>query len=563
MNEPHISVSGYPRYRYRTYIDSKPKYRTVILTEVRYINDDTLAYSRITVNGGRWSRDLAVGDTVTFTASLEPNGTLTWIRKVPATGMPHGWQVSDTKRYERRALLLEHQSGKSIAELAAVYGVRRQTISAHLRQAHADLVLSLPRNFHPTTHVTPSQVAELYRQPGISKRQIRRLFQVGSGTVNSLLRQAGIGNLCRRCKAEPAPPGHSFCPPCAAIRRTEHRRQANRSYTKQHRQKQNPATDQGSSERDGRYAQREGIPNAENENPDPSVTPEQSAELYRQPGISVRDASRQLNISRDVLRTLLHHAGVGKLCQDCKRREPTAGRTLCQHCAAARQVPHSAGIAARRRYRARYAGQPGYGSAVLQDVQDVENQTVVHAQVTVSAGRWSQGLEPGFWFSFSARSTQAGNLCYITRTDPGAPYHRKHPGYPIPDRNARKRMLEQLQAGIKIPDIAAAHCIPRRAIDPYLRQACAENGIEPPPNFHRRILDPEPIISLYRQPGMSKAEICRRLHIQGPTLNAVLQQAGIGHLCLRCKEREIPARQITCRPCVRKRLAQYARSRRK
>ena len=235
MNEPHISVSGYPRYRYRAIISGKPNYRTVILTDVRYIGDDALAYNRITMNAGRWSLDRAVGDTVTFTASPELNGTLTWIRKVPATGMPHGWQVSDTKRYERRALLLEHQSGKKIADLASAHGLDPRTISARLRQAYTDMALSPPRNFHPTTHITPSQVAELYRQPGVSKRQISRLFQIGVGTVTSLLSQAGIGNLCRRCKAELAPPGHSFCPPCTAVRRTEHRRQANRRYAKRTR----------------------------------------------------------------------------------------------------------------------------------------------------------------------------------------------------------------------------------------------------------------------------------------------------------------------------------------
>ena len=234
MNEPHISVSGYPRYRYRAVIGNKPDYRTVILTDVRYIDDDSLAYSRITVNAGRWSHNLPVGETATFTANPEPNGRLTWIRRIPTTAMPRGWQVSDTKRYERRQLLLEHQSGKTIADLAVAHGVRKQHISAQLKQARADLALSPQWNFHPTPDVTPSQIAELYRQPGMSKRQIRHLLQIGSGKVRSLLRQAGIGNLCRRCK-EPAPPGHSFCPPCTAVRRTEHRRQANRRYAKRTR----------------------------------------------------------------------------------------------------------------------------------------------------------------------------------------------------------------------------------------------------------------------------------------------------------------------------------------
>lgn len=114
-------------------------------------------------------------------------------------------------------------------------------------------------------------------------------------------------------------------------------------------------------------------------------------------------------------------------------------------------------------------------------------------------------------------------------------------------------MLEQLQAGISISDIAAKHGIPRRAVVPYLRQACADKGIEPPLNFHRRILDPEPIINLYPQSGLSKTAICRRLDIQLPSLNAVLRRAGIGRLCLRCKEKEIPAQKITCPQCARKR----------
>ena len=112
-------------------------------------------------------------------------------------------------------------------------------------------------------------------------------------------------------------------------------------------------------------------------------------------------------------------------------------------------------------------------------------------------------------------------------------------------------MLEQLQAGIRISDIAATHGIPRRAVVPYLRQACADNGIEPPTNFHHRILGPEPITNLYRQPGLSKTAICRQLDIQLPSLNAVLRRAGIGHLCLSCKGTEIPAQKITCPQCAR------------
>ena len=114
------------------------------------------------MNAGRWHQNLAVGDLLNFIANPEPNGRLTWIRIIPTSSMPRGWHVSDTKRYQRHQLLLEHQSGKTIAELAVAHGVRNQHISAQLKQAHADLELCPTLNLNPTTHVTPSQVAELY-----------------------------------------------------------------------------------------------------------------------------------------------------------------------------------------------------------------------------------------------------------------------------------------------------------------------------------------------------------------------------------------------------------------
>lgn len=95
MNTPHISASGYPRHRYHARCESKPNYRNVVPAEVRYAADDAVAYHRITVNAGRWSRSLAVGDRFTFTASPKQDGTLTWIRAVPATRMLHGWDQAD------------------------------------------------------------------------------------------------------------------------------------------------------------------------------------------------------------------------------------------------------------------------------------------------------------------------------------------------------------------------------------------------------------------------------------------------------------------------------------
>ena len=538
MNEPHISVSGYPRYRYRAVIGSKPNYRTVILTDVRYIGDDTLAYSQITVKAGRWSHSLPVGDTVTFTASPEPNGRLTWIRRIPTTSMPRGWQVSDAKRYERRQLLLEHQSGKSIAELAVAHGVQRQTISARLKQAHADLALLPPPNFHPTTDVTPSQVAELYRQPGVTKRQIRLQLQIGSGTVNSLLRQAGIGNLCRRCKAEPAPPGHSFCPPCTAIRRTEHRRQANRNYAKRKRQQHDPAAD-----------------NSPPENPHPAspVTPEQAAELYRQPGISVRDASRQLNISRDVLRTLLSRAGVGKLCQDCKNREPAAGRTFCQPCATARQIAH-------KTFPPRTPALPG-------PLRRRHGLRRLPTTICPRCGQPDRRPRAGQRFCRPLEPRAEDRLLvrlHRTQHPGGQPllHHQnrprravQNPASPLPDTGPRRPKTDAGTTTGRHQDIRHR----RNARDPAPRgRSIPATGLhrerdrtayQLPPSD----LGPEPIINLYRQPGLSKTAICRRLHIQLPNLNAVLRRAGIGLLCLRCKGTEIPAQKITCPQCARKR----------
>ena len=114
MTQPYTSKSGYPRHLYRARYWSKPNYRTVILTDVRYTLHDTIAYRRITVNSGQWSQNLAVGARFTFTASPQSEGTLTWIRAVPDSGIPHGWNQTEAKRRERQALLREYQSGQTL-----------------------------------------------------------------------------------------------------------------------------------------------------------------------------------------------------------------------------------------------------------------------------------------------------------------------------------------------------------------------------------------------------------------------------------------------------------------
>ena len=218
MTQPYTSKSGYPRHLYRARCWSKPNYRTVILTNVRYALDDTIAYRRITINSGQWSRNLAVGARFTFTASPQSSGALTWIRAVPHSRMPHGWSLAKAKRRERQALLREYQSGQTLAELAETHAIRRQTVSARLKEAHVEIGLPPPRNFNRANGIKASQVACLYRQPDVSKRDISRRLHIGCGTVDAILRQAGIGSPCRHCKQRELPAQHRPCQQCARER---------------------------------------------------------------------------------------------------------------------------------------------------------------------------------------------------------------------------------------------------------------------------------------------------------------------------------------------------------
>ena len=154
----------------------------------------------------------------------------------------------------------------------------------------------------------------------------------------------------------------------------------------------------------------------------------QAAVLYRQPGVSMEQASRQLNISRTVMLQLLSSAGIGKLCLDCKvETEPASGH-YCPACSGARRerrrfrprspAKRNANLSERRAFQGRFIGETTYLQCLLADVRYADEATIRYECITAPSDLWSRGLPPGTPIRFYGRVNSKGVLCYITRTDP-------------------------------------------------------------------------------------------------------------------------------------------------
>ena len=284
----------------------------------------------------------------------------------------------------------------------------------------------------------------------------------------------------------------------------------------------------------------------------------QATSIYLQPGITLSETSRRLQVSEAILRRLLRQAGIGNLCLDCKRRTVIGGQTFCQPCRAIRRQKtygrpaRKSDVSERLVFQACYAGLSDQGQAVLEDIRSQSGSPVAYPRATAAPGLWSRELELGAPIIFTARITDDHRLIYITRTGPNAPDENAGAEERQPDRDERKQMMDLWTAGRNFAYIAQQHRIPKRAIADCLRQAYAESGLIPPAGWHPKIRDPQAVADLYRQPGTTKAELSQQLGISAITLDKVLAQAGIANLCRRCKQQEMPkGSKSVCQQCAK------------
>lgn len=95
------------------------------------------------------------------------------------------------------ALVAGYGAGKTMKELAAEFGISRQTVSTHLRQAGA------PIRREGIDHDKAAEVAALY-EAGWTSREIADRYGVSPDTVLRALRRRGVAIRSR----------HSTAPSC-------------------------------------------------------------------------------------------------------------------------------------------------------------------------------------------------------------------------------------------------------------------------------------------------------------------------------------------------------------
>jgi transposase len=92
-----------------------------------------------------------------------------------------------------------YEAGKSIKELAAEFGINRNTVTAHLRRAN------IPLRQPGLGAAQTAEVADLY-QAGWSSGRLAQRFDVSADTVVRALRQSGVSIRPRRGGRRPKAP---------------------------------------------------------------------------------------------------------------------------------------------------------------------------------------------------------------------------------------------------------------------------------------------------------------------------------------------------------------------
>lgn len=213
-------------------------------------------------------------------------------------------------------------------------------------------------------------------------------------------------------------------------------------------------------------------------------------------------------------------------------------------------------------YHACYPGIQTAGFSLLTDIKRVSDNELAASQATARPGAWRRGLEQDTRFIFTARLSENGRLYHIVRIGPNA---NKRGGRPRKYQHRTPQLLLDFQSGKTITQIAAEHGMRPNTVSIYLKRARAETT--PPDSTQPQPLPPDLIAqatSIYLQPGITLSETSRRIRISEPILSRLLQQTGIGNLCLDCKRRTVIGGQTFCQPCrAIRRQTTYGRPARK
>lgn len=285
----------------------------------------------------------------------------------------------------------------------------------------------------------------------------------------------------------------------------------------------------------------------------PEAMTHRIVELYRQPGMRLRDVAYQLNLTHYVVRHTLDDADEPNRCLECK--EPIGHRRVtCPQCKQRR-----AGIAQQRiveLYR-----QPGRSRKQIAQELGISLFTVNrHLKSADEPNRCGNCKEPAG--QYQRLCTPCLLAKEASRQSTGAAV--QHRVVDLYRRPGTSRL--QIARDLNISSHTVYRALqdagePNRCLEckePAGRQRkyclqCANPGTHPRPKRNAALQ--QKVVELYRQPGHSRQRIAKQLDVSLPSVHQALKDAGEPNRCAECKQPAGRYRQL-CPECQAQRKQQ-------